>query len=196
MLLRTSKQDGNLWPVSHNVTVRPVASKVHPTDNLARDPNDTRQKASTTENELCSFTRTPSRGFASLAKNEKHATFVTYEVFNSSSKTNQIYELESSLNPSHLRNTCSEQWCVSDAIEAKNAELEGKRMRSMKKQEKAFFGWPPASSEHFCKVPKLRKTKSLQFKVTGDVVSKLIWKAHGRNKKCRICQLKNANDLF
>ena len=30
MLLRTSKQDGNLWPVSHNVTVRPVASKVHP----------------------------------------------------------------------------------------------------------------------------------------------------------------------
>ena len=87
MLLRTSKQDGSLWPVSHHVTVRPVASKVHPTDNLARDPNDTRKKASTTKNELCSFTRRPRRVSQGWQKNEKHVTFVTYEVFNSSSKT-------------------------------------------------------------------------------------------------------------
>ena len=63
-------------------------------------------------------------------------------------------------------------------------------------KKKAIFGWPPASSEHFCKISKLRKTKSLQFKVTGDVVSKLIWKVHERNKKCWICQLKNANEHF
>ena len=87
MLLRTSKQDGNLWPVSHSVTVRPVASKVHPTDNLARDPNDTRKKASTRKNELCSFTRRPGRVSQGWQKNEKHVTFVAYEVFHSSSET-------------------------------------------------------------------------------------------------------------
>ena len=92
-------------------------------------------------------------------------------------KLNQKYELEKFLDPNHLRNTCYKQWRVSDAIEAKNAKVEGKRMRSMKKQEKAIFGWPPASSEHFWKISKLRK-QSLHFKISGDVVSKLIWRAH------------------
>ena len=168
MLLRTSKQDGNLWPVSHHVTVRPVASKVHPTDNLARDPNDTRKKHRP-QKTSCAASQGGPVGFRKAGKKWE--------------------------NPSHFRNTCSEQWRVSDAIEAKNAELQGKRMRSMKKQEKANFG-PPASSEHFSKIPKLRKTKSLQFKVTGDVVSKLIWNAHQQKKNSWICRLKNANDHF
>ena len=95
--------------------LRPVASKVHPTDNLARDPNDTRNQASTTKKELCSFTSRPSRVSQGWQKNEKHATFVTIEVFNSSSKTKpntwakKFFKPESLLK--HMFRAMVREWC-------------------------------------------------------------------------------------
>ena len=43
MLLRTSKRDGNLWPVSHHVTVRPVQAKFIPLI-ILREIRMTREK--------------------------------------------------------------------------------------------------------------------------------------------------------
>ena len=150
---------------------------------ILREIRMTREKRHRPQKTSCAASEGGPVGFRKAGKKMRNMRLSLHRRFSTRlRKKNQIYELESSLNPSHFRNTCSEQWRVSDAIEVKNAELGGKRMRSMKKQEKAIFVWPPASSEHFSKIPKLRKTKRLQFKVTEDVDSKLIWNAHQQKK--------------
>ena len=115
MLLRTSKQDGSLWPVSYHVTVRPVASKVHPTDNLARDPNDTRKKASTTKNELCSFTRRPRRVSQGWQKMRNMWLSLLMRFSTRLRKLSQKYKLESFFKPEspskHMLRAMAREWC-------------------------------------------------------------------------------------
>ena len=80
------------------------------------------------------------QGFARLAKKTRNMRIPFHMRLSTRLRTpNQIYALETFINSNHFTNSCSEQWRVSDAIEAKNSELEGKQMKSMKQEGKEQF---------------------------------------------------------
>ena len=165
MLLRTSKQDGSLWPVSYHVTVRPVASKVHPTDNLARDPNDTRKKASTTKNELCSFTRRPRRVSQGWQKMRNMWLSLLMRFSTRLRKLSQKYKLESFFKPEspakHMLRAMAREWC---SWSQKKLNWKANEWGLGKNKKKQFLGDHQHRLNIFARSPNSEKLKAFNSK--------------------------------